>query len=61
MAMKRRAARAVWTCAWCRGFIHEVLQAGVKRWVHDETPATDHEVLPYMVSAAGQQWISSSR
>ena len=40
-------ARAVMRCGWCKGFIHEELQSNMQRYVHDERPRTDHEVLPY--------------
>lgn len=40
---------AVWRCGWCKGFIHEERVSDMQRYVHDERPATDHEVLPYRV------------
>lgn len=34
-------------CGWCKGFIHEEIVSTMRRWVHDEAPATNHEVLPF--------------
>lgn len=39
----------VWRCGWCKGFVHEERVSDMQRYVHDERPATDHEVLPYRV------------
>ena len=36
-------------CGWCKGFVHEEWVSDMQRYVHDERPATDHEVLPYRV------------
>ncbi len=41
--------RRVMACGWCKGFIHEEWRSGMSRYVHDEEPLTDHEVLPYRV------------
>lgn len=38
-----------WRCGWCKGFVHEERVSDMQRYVHDEKPATDHEVLPYRV------------
>lgn len=40
---------AVWRCGWCKGFVHEERVSDMQRYVHDERPATTHEVLPYRV------------
>lgn len=42
-------ARAVYACGWCKGFIHQARVSDMLRYVHDEPPATAHEVLPYRV------------
>ena len=36
-------------CGWCKGFIHEEWVSAMRRYVHDEKPTTNHEVLPYRV------------
>lgn len=41
--------RAIYACGWCKGFVHIERVSDMQRYVHDEKPATDHEVLPYRV------------
>lgn len=41
--------RRVMACGWCKGFVHEEWVSDMQRYVHDEKPTTDHEVLPYQV------------
>jgi len=38
----------VMRCGWCKGFVHsEIVSGDMTRYVHDEKPRTEHEVLPY--------------
>lgn len=39
--------RQIMACGWCKGFVHEEWVSDMQRYVHDEKPITDHEVLPY--------------
>lgn len=48
-----------WACGWCKGFVHEELVSDMRRYVHDEPPLTEHEVLPYPISWSGRQWQAS--
>jgi hypothetical protein len=41
--------RRVVACGWCKGFVHAEWRSGMSRYVHDEQPTTEHEVLPYQV------------
>ena len=41
--------QAIWACGWCKGFVHQEFRGGMYRMIHDEEPATKHEVLPYRV------------
>lgn len=45
----RKAGYNEMACGWCKGFIHEEWMDGMSRYVHDQTPVTAHEVLPYRV------------
>lgn len=40
---------AVYACGWCKAFVHWENRGGMFRMVHDERPATEHEVLPYRI------------
>lgn len=40
----------IMACGWCKGFVHEARVSDMIRYIHDERPITDHEVLPYRVS-----------
>lgn len=44
---KRRRKEGDWRCGWCKGFIKQHVSGTTWRWVHEETPVTPHEVLPY--------------
>lgn len=46
---EERDRRIVWACGWCKGFAHWENKGGMFRMVHDEAPATAHEVLPFQV------------
>lgn len=39
----------LWACGWCKGFVHEEKVSKMSRYVHDEPPITNHEVLPFRV------------
>lgn len=41
---------AVYVCGWCKSFVHWENRGGMFRMIHDETPATQHEVLPLRLS-----------
>lgn len=45
---KRPREERVVACAWCKGFAH--WEWHLRRYVHDEKPVTEHEVLPYEVT-----------
>ena len=40
-------AQRIMRCGWCKGFIHDEWIGDMLRYVHDERPRTEHEVLPY--------------